>query len=389
MSPYVRTVKTASGATAVQIVHSSRRGSRDIEHIGSAHDDAQVEVLKAAARQRLAAGQGELDLGLERTEPGRRGAGGGPLPITSSRMGHLLEALTHVYRVLGFERAAGGDEVFRQLVLARIIEPVSKLDIPAGAGGSRASRRPPTGPSRAACLSMRRSRGGRSCPPRAPRTRGWARRAWCSMTCQHPVFRDRCRGRVPGARVLQGTPPGAADHHRAAHRPGRVPADGQRVRGEHGRDQDDAAGHRVVHDRSPAARRDRRCRRGNGVGERIRRRSRPPGCRSSSACGSRAFPTWSPGGGASIPARRSPTGTSSPSRGPPGRTANRRDQVIYYQYRPTGPGGPCAASTSRSLRPSRPSPGRPRSSGTGSSSYRAAPRASTASSRRRPGPWPG
>ena len=128
MSPYVRTVKTASGATAVQIVHSSRRGSRDIEHIGSAHDDAQVEVLKAAARQLLAAGQGELDLGLERTEPGRRGAGGGPLPITSSRMGHLLEALTHVYRVLGFERAADGDEVFLQLVLARIIEPVSKLD---------------------------------------------------------------------------------------------------------------------------------------------------------------------------------------------------------------------------------------------------------------------
>ena len=54
--PYVRTVKTASGARAVQIVYSSRRGSRDIEHIGSAHDDAESEVLKAAARQRLAAG---------------------------------------------------------------------------------------------------------------------------------------------------------------------------------------------------------------------------------------------------------------------------------------------------------------------------------------------
>ena len=40
----MRTVKTASGATAVQIVHSSRRGSRDIEHIGSARDDVQVEV---------------------------------------------------------------------------------------------------------------------------------------------------------------------------------------------------------------------------------------------------------------------------------------------------------------------------------------------------------
>jgi hypothetical protein len=62
--PYVRTVKTASGATAVQIVYSSHRGSRDIEHIGSAHDDAELELLKAAARERLAAGQGELDLGL-------------------------------------------------------------------------------------------------------------------------------------------------------------------------------------------------------------------------------------------------------------------------------------------------------------------------------------
>ena len=45
--PYVRTVKTASGVTAVQIVHSSRRGSRDIEHIGSAHNDAELVAAKA------------------------------------------------------------------------------------------------------------------------------------------------------------------------------------------------------------------------------------------------------------------------------------------------------------------------------------------------------
>jgi hypothetical protein len=124
---YVRTVKTSSGATAVQIVHSSHRGSRDIEHLGSAHDGAEVELLKAAARQRLAAGQGELDLGLEATDPARR-VRGGPLPITSTRMGHLPGALEHAYRVLGFEQAAGGDEVFFQLVSVRIIEPGSKLD---------------------------------------------------------------------------------------------------------------------------------------------------------------------------------------------------------------------------------------------------------------------
>ena len=61
---YVRTVKTTSGATAVQIVWSSRRGSRSIEHLGSAHDEAGLAALKAAAAQRLAAGQAELDLGL-------------------------------------------------------------------------------------------------------------------------------------------------------------------------------------------------------------------------------------------------------------------------------------------------------------------------------------
>jgi hypothetical protein len=116
-------VKTASGAIAVQIVYSSRRGSRTIEHLGSAHDDGELEALKAAARQRLAAGQGELDLGLP------AGASpGGPLEITSTRMGHLHDALCRAYDVLGFGQATGGDEVFRQLVLARIIEPASKQD---------------------------------------------------------------------------------------------------------------------------------------------------------------------------------------------------------------------------------------------------------------------
>jgi hypothetical protein len=62
-------VQAASGATAVQIVHSSHRGSRDIEHMGSAYDDAEEELLKAAARQRLAARQGVLDLGLGPTGP--------------------------------------------------------------------------------------------------------------------------------------------------------------------------------------------------------------------------------------------------------------------------------------------------------------------------------
>lgn len=119
---YIRTVKTASGATAVQVVWSWRRGSRSIEHIGSAHDEAELAALKTAATARLAAGQTELDLGLsDGLEPGT-------LPITSSQMTHLWDGLCAAYQILGFDLVTQGDNVFRDLVLARIIEPTSKID---------------------------------------------------------------------------------------------------------------------------------------------------------------------------------------------------------------------------------------------------------------------
>jgi hypothetical protein len=122
---YVRTVGTGSGARAVQIVWSSRRGSRQIEHIGSAHDDGELEALQAAARERLTAGQQTLDLGLDR---GSAPSAGGPLTIVGSQAAHLWDALLRAYDAVGFDRVAGADEVFRALVLARIVEPTSKAD---------------------------------------------------------------------------------------------------------------------------------------------------------------------------------------------------------------------------------------------------------------------
>jgi hypothetical protein len=69
-------------------------------------------LLQAAARLRQAAGQGELDLGLQRTEATARSEDGGPPPITSTRMSNLLDSLGRAYRVLRFEDASAGDEVF-------------------------------------------------------------------------------------------------------------------------------------------------------------------------------------------------------------------------------------------------------------------------------------
>ncbi len=243
--PYVRTVKTKSGATAVQIVYSSRRGSREIEHLGSAHDEAGLETLKAAARQRLAVGQLELGLGLEP-------AGGSPLPITSSRMGHLLDALEHAYRVLGFEHAAGGDETFRHLVLARIIEPVSKLDslrVLEEAGIAALSYRTVARRLPAYAQEEWRQRLSEACAAHA--RLGPASLVLYDVSTLY--FETGKGGRVPRAGVLQGTPPGAADHHRPAHWPGRVPVDGERFRGQPGRDEDDAAGHREIHGCPPLA----------------------------------------------------------------------------------------------------------------------------------------
>src|SRR4029077_11654990 len=108
---------------AVHIVWSSRRGARCIEHLGSAHDDAELETLKAVAAQRRAEGQQGLDLGLADTA-----SEGAPLEIICSQASHLWGGLCRSYGVLGFDQVLDGDEVLRDLVLARIIEPTSKID---------------------------------------------------------------------------------------------------------------------------------------------------------------------------------------------------------------------------------------------------------------------
>jgi hypothetical protein len=111
------------GDHSLQIVWSSRRGSRLIERLGSAHDQVELAAMKAAAAERLAAGPKQFwNLGVA-GPPGSE-----PLPITSSQMTPLQGGLCAAYWVLGFESITMGDIVFRDLVLARIIEPTSKID---------------------------------------------------------------------------------------------------------------------------------------------------------------------------------------------------------------------------------------------------------------------
>ena len=118
------------GATAVQIVSKSGGVRRIVEHLGSAHDETELEVLLEAGRQKIAAwqGQGLLDLESLEPAPGRTGLATTTVESKHSRL--LWEVLHGAYRRLGLGDATGGDRAFEQMVLARLIEPTSKAQVP-------------------------------------------------------------------------------------------------------------------------------------------------------------------------------------------------------------------------------------------------------------------
>ena len=120
MSPFLRKVKTASGATAVQIVEK-RHGVRTIlEHLGSAHDEAELEALIRVGHDKLHANQPALEL------PTERGVRPGVAVIEDKRSQLLVDVVRDSWERLGFDVI--DDEAFFQLVLARLVEPTSKLD---------------------------------------------------------------------------------------------------------------------------------------------------------------------------------------------------------------------------------------------------------------------
>jgi hypothetical protein len=145
---FIRRVRTASGATAVQIAEYAVGRQRIVRHVGSAHTEAELGVLLEQARGLLAdPAQGMLDLGVEPTPrvarlvpaaeeqgvlttaaaaPAAAGRRDGPGRVAGTDSRVLFGALSSVFTALGFD--ALGDVVFRDLVIARVVEPTSLLD---------------------------------------------------------------------------------------------------------------------------------------------------------------------------------------------------------------------------------------------------------------------
>lgn len=138
----MRKVRTASGAVAVQVAQKQGGRVEVLHHVGSAHTDAELGLLLTQARDLLDAGQQMLEIDVPRRaervaevadwrgdvasapEQAPAVAGPGRTAGTSSRL--LYEVLGAVFDRLGFDVV--GDRVFRDLVIARIVEPTSKMD---------------------------------------------------------------------------------------------------------------------------------------------------------------------------------------------------------------------------------------------------------------------
>ena len=104
------------------------QGRREIiAHIGSAHTPGELAALVAVAKQRIQGDQQAFDLDLDTSPAGvidLPAASSAVVQRSSSRI--LLQALEGTYKRLGFD--AIDDPVFRDLVVARLVEPTSKRD---------------------------------------------------------------------------------------------------------------------------------------------------------------------------------------------------------------------------------------------------------------------
>lgn len=114
---FIRKVKTASGATAIQIATKQKGQIVKIVHIGSAHTEEELKVLLSMARKQIQGNQLEL---LPEQQPSLR------VGLKRSFSGLLWNTLQDQYEKIGFGRLK--DEVFKALCLARIVEPTSKID---------------------------------------------------------------------------------------------------------------------------------------------------------------------------------------------------------------------------------------------------------------------
>lgn len=127
VSPYIRTVKTASGEIAVQVVFSERKSAKRMKQSAQRIQSLSLRFCGLRLNASSMVTNSRWTSARLHTPPAT-GSVSSPLPVAGQRAGNLLDCIDVFFNELGLAAASGDDPVLRVLVRARIIHPSSKLD---------------------------------------------------------------------------------------------------------------------------------------------------------------------------------------------------------------------------------------------------------------------
>ena len=117
----IRTTKTVSGNTAVQVINYVKRKVNLLKHIGSAKNEEEIKVLKEQAKNWISSEMNKK--GLFKTGKDSYFSNYRYLGFT---YGYAYEFLGKIYHKFNFQNHVSS--LFKDLVIARIMEPKSKRD---------------------------------------------------------------------------------------------------------------------------------------------------------------------------------------------------------------------------------------------------------------------
>lgn len=126
MIDHVRTVKTSSGAIAVQIVRYEKRKRIILAHIGSTHTKEELEALRLEALIKIEETASQKSL-FSKDKPKAS-----PIIIVNKseylgdRYTFLYEVLSQIFHLFDFQKLK--NQLLLDLVLIRIVQPASKLE---------------------------------------------------------------------------------------------------------------------------------------------------------------------------------------------------------------------------------------------------------------------
>jgi len=120
---HIRTTKTASGGTAVQIVRYQNRKLIIIKHLGSAHDDEALKTLKETATTWIDKATKQQSLFSNKSVSPTIQLK--QCQYVGFRYALIYESLYQLCKLFKFHRLR--NKLLIDLVIARIIEPGSKL----------------------------------------------------------------------------------------------------------------------------------------------------------------------------------------------------------------------------------------------------------------------